>query len=428
MAINQLGSIEKYVTNAVDTVMVTESKTRLLEVDRKYLDLNFDEAGAVRIMDILLDGLANYHNANTFNTGDGHTNYNGAGHNDGYKVGNVSAKWTRYDLAYDRGRQFQIDSRNNEENAGLLLANLVLEFIRTKVVPEKDETCFSRIAGRTYASLGNKVTETPTATKGASNLLDLFEKGFTWLTNQGVEAENQIIYVSASTDLLLSTNENLSRYITQTDFRSDRGVTFTLRAYKGRPIEVVPDDRFYDNVVVDDNGYHPATGSKLINYMICAKKAVIPVTKIETARVFRPEMVQDFDGYKFNFRLYHDTIVPKNKIVGCYVSLSGTAATTAASKLNLALEPGAVVNGFHVAGVFTNPAGLLGNLVLNAKAAFTVGTKYNVAGDIVAVDTSDKNDNVVDAATTEAYFALLGQDGTAIAVSNGKINLSKKTA
>lgn len=422
---NSFETITGYITKAVDTYLATESCTRLLERGDKFIDLNFNGKGEVRIYDLLLDGLADYKRAGSATDGEGYSNYNGNSHGDGYKIGNATGHWTTYSLRYDRGRQFQIDSSDNEETDGLIIANTLLEFISTKVVPEKDETTFSAIAERTFVSLGNQVTETPTSAKGAANLLDLWEKGFAWLTNHGVPSNDQVIYISASTSYLLNTNENLSRFITQADFRSERGVTFHLRSYGGRPIEVVPDDRFYTDVIVDDNGYHASANSKAINYMIVSKKSVLPITKVEKSKVFKPEDVQDFDGYKVNFRLYHDTIVPKNKVVGCYCSIGAAAGSTVANVLSLALKAGSVANSFAVEGVYTTPAGIRGNLLMNPSAAFAVGTKYNAGGSIVSVPT-DGSSVTVASATNDAYFALVASDGTAVAVSNGKIALGKK--
>ena len=420
---NVIETAVEYAINAVDTYLVTESCTALLERDRKYFDLNFKGKGQIRIMDILLDSLADYSRAGSGDAGEGYTNYNGVGHADGYKIGHASAKWTTYGLRYDRGRSFIIDDQDNDETGGQLVANLLIAFIKEKVVPEKDATCFSAIAEKAYASLGNRVTETPTAEEGDSNILNLFEKGFAWLGNHGVADKDQAIYISQSEYYKVATAGNLNRYITQGDFKSERGVTFHLKAYGGRPITVVPDDRFYTDIVVG-NGYAPSANSKAINYIIVDTKCVLPVTKVETTRVFKPDQVQDYDGYRINFRLYHDTIIPKNKIVGCYVSVGNTAGTSVANVLSLANRAGNVANSFVVDAYFTQPAALRGDLYMNTTTAFKVGSKYQASATNIKVEVG--KENVVEQATTEAYFALVDSTGTAIAVSNGKIALSKK--
>lgn len=163
---NVIDTITKYSTEALDTVLATESKTAVLELSKKWLNLNFNKAGKVEILDIVMDGLSNYYRANSATADSGRSNYNASGvHGDGYKVGNTQAHWQIYSLAYDRGKQFQIDEMDDEETAGLMIANVLKEFLRTQVVPEVDAVRFARIAGAAYTSMGNKVVETPNATK-----------------------------------------------------------------------------------------------------------------------------------------------------------------------------------------------------------------------------------------------------------------------
>ena len=158
---NSFELITKYISNAIDTVFATESKSAIFEKGEKFMDLNFKEAGYVKIANILLDGLSNYYRAGHNEADGGYSNYNGVGHNDGYKVGSASITWEIKRLRYLRGRQFQIDDTDNEETAGLLIANILREFLRTKVVPEVDAVRFSTIASSANAFLGNLVTETP---------------------------------------------------------------------------------------------------------------------------------------------------------------------------------------------------------------------------------------------------------------------------
>lgn len=412
---NNFGQITKYLTKAVDTVFATESKTALLENGQKYIDVSFEQAGYVRILDILMDGLSDYHRANSNKATNGYTNYNGVGHNDGYAVGDATAKWVVYPLAYDRGKQFQIDNMDNEENAGLIIANLLSEFLRTKVVPEVDAVRFSKIAGTAYSSLGNLVTETPTTTKGDANeILHLWNKGFEWLTEHEVPEEEQVIFVSPSTWTTLNNTEELYKKLTQEEYRSEMGVKFNFPAYNGRPIIVVPSDRFYNKIDVGSNGYAPATDSKVINYMIVSKKAIVPVVKLQKSKIFGPDAVQDFDGYKVNFRLYHDVIIPKNKITGCYVSLSAVAATTKSSVLNVALSK--VSTGYTLDAFFTMPAGMNGTIIHNSTA-FTLGATASSAQLGKAIAVGDTFTATTTSATTE-YFALVDRSNKIIAVSS----------
>ena len=131
---NSIARIEKYMQNAIDTVFAVESKTRILENGSKFIDVNFKEAGYVKVMSILMDGLSDYYRVNN-GLGSSNNGYSAYPTLDGYKVGDAQATWELFQLRYDRGKQFRIDNMDNEETAGLMIGNLLTEFLRTKVVP-----------------------------------------------------------------------------------------------------------------------------------------------------------------------------------------------------------------------------------------------------------------------------------------------------
>ena len=419
---NQITRIEKWLPNVIDTVFATESKTALLENGQKFVDLNFKEAGYVRIMNLLMDGLSDYYRVNHLGVSNSlayaHDNQNnGADYRDGYARGSASATWEIFQLQYDRGKQFLVDNMDNEETAGGIIANLLTEFLRTKVVPEVDALRFSKIAGTCNASLGNLVSE---ATSGLANaILGKFNTAFEWLTEHEVPEEEQIIFVSPAVYTQIMSSTELTRYITQEDFRSEKGVTFKLQSYCGRPLIVVPTDRFYSSIVVGANGYYPSSDSKVINYLVCSKKAIVPVVKLNKSKVWSPETQDDFDGYKVNFRMYHDVIIPKNKVTGAFVSLSTTSANTKTSKLDLILSTGSVQNAYVLDEWYTIPAGLYGKVV-TSQNAFTLGTTVTVDGTTIA-NVAQGADYVE--SNSSAYFALIDQQNRVIAIS-GSVDLS----
>lgn len=418
---NVIDTITKYSTEALDTVLATESKTAVLELSKKWLNLNFSKAGKVEILDIVMDGLSNYYRANSATADSGRSNYNASGvHGDGYKVGSTQAHWQIYSLAYDRGKQFQIDEMDDEETAGLMIANVLKEFLRTQVVPEVDAVRFARIAGAAYTSMGNKVVETPNATKGDDNeIIHCFNRGIEWLKDHEVPEEDQVIFVSPAVETLTKNSEEIQKYISVLDYKTERNVSFKFRAYEDKPLIGVPSSRFIDKIVVGDNGYAPASGAKALNYIICSKKCVVPVVKLEKSKIFSPEVNQDFDGYKVNVRIYHDCFIPKNKICGTYVSVSTTEATKKASTLSVALEKSPVANTYILAAHFTAPAGKLGKVIWGTTA-FTLG----------AIATATQLNNVVEdgeafttaASATKEYFALVDGTNTIIAIS-GEVTL-----
>lgn len=410
---NDIALIQKYLQDVVDAVFVAESKTRLLEGGKKYIDLNFKEAGYVKVMSLLMDGLSDYYRVNhapvNGSTGYAHYNANGTGtQRDGYEVGGTQATWEIFKLDYDRGRQFQVDNMDNEETASLVIANLLKEFLRVKVIPEIDAVRFSKMVGKTSASLGNFVSETISA----NTIISKFNSAFEWLTEHEVPSDDQVIFVNPSVMTLIRNTTELYKKLSQREYRED--VTFTIDTYEGRPIIEVPTSRFFTNVVVGSNGYYAGSNSKVINFMVCSRRAIVPVVKLNKSKIWTPDMVQDYDGYKINFRLYHDVIIPKNKVIGVYASVNTSNATTKSNILSV--DAKSVTGGYKVDAYFTTPSGMMGTLV-HAASAFTVGSTYTItAGTTEAIEVGE---TFTALSQTTEYFALLDSKGQALAVSAG---------
>lgn len=351
---NNFELITKYSKEALDKVFIAESKTNLLVNGSKFIDVNFKEAGYVKVYSMLMDGLSDYYRVNN-GLGSANNGYATQPTNDGYKVGNAEGSWELFKLEYDRGKQFRVDDMDDEETAGLIIGNLLAEFLKTKVVPEVDAIRFSKIAGKCNATLGNLVTENISA----NAIIGKFNTAFEWLTEHEVPEEEQVIFVSPAVMSLIRNTTELTKFLTQADYRSEAGIDFKIEKYGNRPIVEVPSSRFFTNVVTNQNGYQAGTGSKVINFMVVSKKAIIPVVKLEKSKIYGPEVVQDFDGYKLNFRLYHDAIIPKNKIVGAYTSISSSVAGSSKSNvLDCVAKAGATSGKTVIEEVFTTPAGI----------------------------------------------------------------------
>lgn len=408
---NSIGLITKYMQEAIDTVLTQEAKTNVLVNGSKFIDLNFKETGYVKVMSLLMDGLSDYYRVNN-GLGSASNGYSTYPSNDGYKVGDTSAKWELFQLEYDRGRQFRVDNMDNEETAGLVIGNLLAEFLRTKVVPEVDAVRFSKMAKKCNVALGNLVSETI----NANQIIGRFNSAFEWLFEHGVPEEEQVIFVSPNVMTLIRNTTELYKRLTQDEYRNS-DVTFTIEKYEGRQIIEVPSNRFFTGVVTTDNGYMPSANSYVINFMIASKKAVVPVVKLEKSKIWTPEQVQDFDGYKVNFRMYHDIIIPKNKVPAIYTSVSAVAGTSKTNLLSVALTK--VTSGYTLDAYYTTPVGLMGTVVRSATA-FTLGNKYTTSSSVVAVGEGDTFTKF--SSENAQYFALLDGSGKCIAIS-GSVTL-----
>lgn len=448
---NYFSTITKFLPSAVDKYFVRDSQSVILEHGSKYIDVSFDEAGYVKIANRLLDGLSNYYRTQeqpntsdlagyTPDTGDlgaGYAAYAGntpAGR-DGLDIGGGSVSWEIHKLQWCRGRQIRIDHISNEETAKVLTGGLIEDFHKYKVIPEVDACRFGLIADSASVSLGNLVTETIGTDVTASNILDKFFNMRQWLVTHEVPMEDIVWFVSPEVYTLLMTSDKLVKFITQEDYRSDKGLTFEVKKFIDVPIiEVVP-SRFFTKVMVTRNGYQAAQGSKAINYMMCDKKAVIPIRKIEWEKLYEEEQagLLGFYGVVFNYLLYHGVVIPRNKLIGTFVSVGeGGTGLNRVNTLLVDIREGSAQYSWRLKAYFTAPSGLRGQVVYaagtgdnNDENPFTVGQSVTIDGSSVKAVNLD--DEVTEAAGSKKYFfALVDYRGICIATTTTIVTMVQK--
>lgn len=448
---NSIATITRYLSKMIDQVFVESSKTEILENGSKFIDLDFKEAGYVKIYNILMDGLSDYYRANSVyadpegplagqydgtsardtSTYSRYAPEYGTAQRDGFSRGSVKGGWELFKLRYYRAKQFVVDQMDDEETAGAIIANLLTEFIRTKVVPEVDAVRFDTLIKATDGGIGNLVTESINyddligdnglATK---SMLAKFNKAFVWLNKHEVPDEDQAIFVSEDVWGLLFGDPMLTRFIDVENRKSESGLSFEVKTYMGRPIIHVPESRFFTSPVLGDNGYHAGTDSKKINFIVCSLKSIVPVVKLDYTKIWSPETQDDFIGYKVNFALYHDAFIPHNKKVSVYASV-GTSGTDA-NGIDLAVVDSttkaaatASTTKVIVNDYLTQPAGLLGTLIYNVGTSnpFAVGKADGVEANKSNVVELGKTEITLNSTNHNAFFALV-QHGVTIATGS----------
>lgn len=434
---NAFEVITTYLPGAIDKYFAHDSKTAVLEKGKKYIDVNFNETGYVKIASILMDGLSDYYQTqqnsenfvapNTARPTDAeapnYAAYAGnvaSGSRDGFAIGGVDVQWEIFRLQWVRGKQFRIDYIANEETAGVIIGNALEEFHRLKVIPEVDVSRFSFMADQASASLGNLKTETI----AANTIMAKFNEAFEWLFNMGVPSDQQIIFVSASTMTKIRNTTELTKFLTQGDYRSEAGIDFTVTKYMGRPIIEVPNDRFFTEALLTNNGYRATSGSKSLNYMVVSTKAVVPVRKLEHQKVYGPELsgLAGFHGYLINYLIYHGIFVPRNKVPGIYVSVSESAATAVVNTLMLDIRHNAD-HSWRIVNYFTNPVGMRGTLVYSATALGNLGASITIDG--TTIKAVKVGDVVAESAGSKAYyFGMVDATGKLIAKTNSTITVN----
>ena len=439
--------ITKYLPDAVDEYFVTDSKTVILEHGAKFIDVNFNEAGYIKIADFLLDGLSDYYKTQVEpRPGDpnGFAAYAGnlgSGERDGFDIGGTDVRWEIFKLQWCRGRQFRIDHITNEETGKIVTGGLIEKFHKEKVIPEVDECRFSVIASAASATMGNLLSETVSSSSGdqyinEGNILEKFFNARKWLVENEVPLEDLVWFVSPDVYQVLVNSEKLTKFITQADYRSEAGLTIQIMKFNDVPIVEVPSSRFFTDVDTTRNGFQAKSTSKAINYIMCSKKAVVPIRKLEVSKVYDEEMtgLAGFYGTMFNYLLYHGVVIPKNKMIGTYVSVGG--ANSAKSKTNLLLVDlleGDVSGATKFRASFTRPSALRGTVVYMAYESNATDNPFTVGSPVSNIDEEGAYPKSVqpgnDFSVTADYycwFALVDYRGVCIATTDHIIKAPQK--
>ena len=124
---NDIALVTKYL-DLLDEVYKQKAKSSILEAPSALVQATAD-AKTIKINKLSMDGLGDYSREN------------------GYPKGSIISSWETHEFTNDRGRKFNLDKMDNLENLGMVFLNMAGEFLRTKVVPEKDAYTFAKIAG-----------------------------------------------------------------------------------------------------------------------------------------------------------------------------------------------------------------------------------------------------------------------------------------
>ena len=282
---NSIAHVTSYLTQILDEVYKQESTSAVLDLANNMVRPVGSSKGTVEIPSITFDGgLVDYDKATGFDTGI------------------VNLEWKPFVLTQDRGRRFNIDSVDNLESAGVALANVGSEFIRTFVVPEIDAYRFAKYA----TSAGTK--QSGALTK--DDIEDALEVAITTLKDKEVPKGRLKLFMSSSSYSALKASVKARRDV------AGLSVVNGIAYYDDIPVYSVPSARF-NSAVSLSKGFTPSGSA--INFMLIDSASAVQVTRHVSEKLFTPEENQIADGYLWRYRVYHDAFVPENKKNGIFV-------------------------------------------------------------------------------------------------------------
>ena len=309
MPINTLTTATLF-QNKLDKVAIQEAVTGWMDANAGQVIYN---GGAeVKIPKMSVQGLGDYDRDN------------------GYQQGGVTLEYETRKMTQDRGRKFQLDPMDVNENNFVTTAAAVMgEFQRMYVVPEIDAYRISKIA--TEAITANKagmVTYGYTPGAEQTSALRKLKEGIKAVRNMGY---NTPLIVHATPDFIMELELELAGKITAVTF-SQGGINTQVPSVDSVPLISTPSNRMYTAIKINDGktegqeqgGYEKGDTAKDINFMILPRTTPIAITKQDIMRIFDPTVNQKLNAWQMDYRRFHDLWVLDNKIDSVYLSIKDT--------------------------------------------------------------------------------------------------------
>lgn len=298
---NSIAEVSQVLTSILDETFQQASKTAMWAADPNVVR-GFQNAKTGQIATIKVSGMGDYNPAK------------------GFPEGLASMTLEDYVLRYDRGVSYLLDQVDVMQAAGIPTASAVLaEFSRSALVPEVDavriaSVASSAIAGgksKSYtpakATILSEITEALQAIEDATGI----DSGINILVNQKYGG-----ILKASTEVTRMKDIESSAMV----------INNKIASINDNPVTYVPSARMYSEFDLKDGvagtmegaGFAPSSDAKEVVAVFSVPGAVQGIVAHNIQKVISPEMNPDADGTKLAFRVYHDCIVPKNKVPGVF--------------------------------------------------------------------------------------------------------------
>lgn len=431
---NKIGLITKWSTEMFDEAYVAGARSSVLDANKGLL--SFTGAKTVRFPKWQGDGLYNYNRANEMVDGkylgqstSGMTGTKGYG----YQQGDTNLVWEERTMRVDRAVQYRIDRADNEETQEKAVAFATGQINKQKIIPEIDAYCFSQIVYEACSDdLGNLVkspvalTDTTIENK-TYNPLSILDKATKFLEENEIEKGDIVGFVSTRFEYALRRSPEVTKFARPEDF--GKAWNFLIDDYNGVKYVEVPPRRFYTHITLGAGSFYPSANSEIIDALLVDKSAVYHIVKYNTIKVFGPDVVQDYDGYKVNARIYHDVFVPDNKKVACYCVLAnGEEGKTELDKLvsnklavNIAYKTKGANTSWSLDGITTVPGSLLYDKIVFDTATASVGDdKSTLPETATEIEMFETFKTSATATAVTGYFYILDKDGVVLAVTKQK--------
>lgn len=304
MAINTLATAALFQKN-LDKIAIQDAVTGWMDANAGQVLYN---GGAeVKIPKMSVQGMADYDR------------------DTGYTQGSVTLDYETRTMTQDRGRKFQLDSMDINENNFVTTASSVMgAFQREYVIPEIDAYRLSSLATQAISYQDGALVEYG-YTPAEATVLRKIKEGIKAIRDNGY---NGPLVIHAISDVTLELELALAGKITAVDFAKG-GIITKVPSVDGVPIVETPANRMYTAIQIYDGktegqetgGYAKGKTAKQVNFMIMPRTTPIAITKQDKMKIFTPDQNQDADAWKMNYRRFHDIWVLDNRMNSIWVNV-----------------------------------------------------------------------------------------------------------
>lgn len=309
---------------------------------------------------------------------------------------NWNNQWQAVELQMDREWDTLFDPMDIVESGDVAtIANITRAFVEFQKIPEMDAFMASKLAGFASAFGG-----TSTQSLTAATILGEWDNAIAYMTNQRVNRDRLIAYMTPATYKLLKQASGMTRFIEVTN--GIQAVDRNIARLDGITLVEVPEDMMKTAYVFTTGWAVDTVNAQQINFLLVDPMAVAAPIKYETSLMSAPT-AQSKGKYLYYERYYYGAFILNQRQAGVYAHLG---AAPSLGSLTVTSTAGSAAGASNVAvsgnGIFAD-----GGTMAGLKLVYSTGN---------------------DAAITPTYGAAPSTDYTWADAAANPIALTSQTA
>ena len=320
---------------------------------------------------------------------------------DGNFSRNWDNQWQAVELEMDREWDTLADPMDiDETKEAASIANITRAFVEQQKIPEMDAYLASKLAG--FASAHGGVS---TQSLTSSTILTEWDNALEYMTNQRVNRDRVIAYMTPATYKLLKQATGISRFLEVTNGiqRVDRNVA----SLDGVEVVEVPADMMKTAYTFTTGWAIDTATAQQINFILVDPEAVAAPVKYETSMISAPT-AQSKGKYLYYERYYYGAFMLDQRGAGVYAHLGAAPSLGSLTVTSVAgtANAGDTVVTASGKGIFGTGAPVEGMKLVYSINDAAVTLTYNAAPDATKTWADMTNGAVIAGQTAGKYITV----------------------